>query len=341
MNLYTKAYKDNSSKFKINMGVIILLGIVCVFSFRVFGILSANSERGGLAYVELLNFGMPLVENSVYDKEDYVQNKLSINKVLFEATGLSNLNFYEIINSEVSYLGIRQVANESNLTLNPFKINDTAVSKEDIAYDETLKKPLDNSKPEVLIYHTHTTESYAEDGPDSSNEEYNVVGVGDVIAEELETKYGISAIHDKTNHSVSYLNSYQRSNETVNRYLSKYGDFKLIIDLHRDSVDNKDATTATIDGQKMVKVMFVNTKNSTRYAKNKELTQAYYDKTNELFNGLTRDIFTYNSGKNAFNQGLSDNSILMEFGSNVNSSEEAKNTARCMARVIAEEINRK
>ena len=67
----------------------------------------------------------------------------------------------------------------------------------------------------------------------------NVVGVGDVLANELEENYGISVIHDKTNHCISYNDSYTRSGETVDKYLQEYGDFKMIIHLHRDSLDDK------------------------------------------------------------------------------------------------------
>ena len=52
-------------------------------------------------------------------------------------------------------------------------------------------------------------------------------------------------------------------------------------------------------------------------------------------------IYTYNSGKNAFNQSLSDNSMLIEIGADSNTSEEAKNSIKCIARIIAEYVNKK
>lgn len=319
--------------------VIIFVTIIIIF-IRVIGIIKEDKEKGTISYSEIISLEIPVIETEFNDNSELQKNKTEILNILTKATGISNLSGLTIMKKEVSYFDNADV-DINKLQLDPFKINDSSVSKTDSSYDKSLKKNLDTSKPEVLIYHTHTTESYAEDGPDSSNEQFNVVGVGDVLADELQNKYGISVIHDKTNHCISYINCYQRSNETVSKYLEKYGDFKLIIDLHRDSVEDKSATTTTIDNQKLVKVMFVNSKNSVRYSKNKKLTEEYFNKTNELFSGLTRGIYTYNNGKNAFNQGLSDNCILMEFGSNVNSCEEAKNTARYMARVIAEEINGK
>ena len=95
----------------------------------------------------------------------------------------------------------------------------------------------------MLIYHSHTTEAYLASDKDTTkntfnaDETKNVVAVGDVIAEELENKYGISVIHDKTVNNVpDYNSSYKNSGVILDKYLKKYGDFDLIIDLHRDGV---------------------------------------------------------------------------------------------------------
>ena len=40
-------------------------------------------------------------------------------------------------------------------------------------------------------------------GSDTEQEDFSVVGVGDVLAKELEEGYGISVIHDKTIHDTS------------------------------------------------------------------------------------------------------------------------------------------
>lgn len=167
------------------------------------------------------------------------------------------------------------------------------------------------------------------------------MGVGDVLANELEENYGISVIHDKTNNCISYNDSYTRSGEVVDKYLKQYGDFKMVIDLHRDSVEDKAATTTEVDGMSASKIMFVNAENSTRYPKNKELTEKVFNKTAELFPGLPIKILTYHRGKNAFNQSKSDGCLLFEIGSHTNTPDESKVTAECMARVIAEVLNKK
>lgn len=340
------------------IGLIILMILVSIFFIRVIGVLKDNKERGAFVYVQLLNIGLPVVESEAYDEGSYVENKLSISNVCFEAIGLKDMTYQKILSKELSVLRSVDSGNTNYeyedkgdknnfFVYNPFTVSEDSISKETVVSDSTntqiynpaLKKPLDDSKPEVLIYHTHTSENYDANCPDSLNEETNVVGAGDVLENELRNNYGISVVHDKTNHCESYNDSYKRSAETVDYYLNEYGDFKIIIDLHRDSVDNKAATTTEIYGMSASRIMFVNAKNSTRYEKNKELTEKIFNKTQELFPGLARKIYTYNRGINAFNQSKSDGCVLFEIGSHTNTPEESKVTAECMARVIAEILN--
>ena len=343
--MYRKVPSRNKERKTINIGVIFMVVLLGVFACRVINILNTSNERGGLAYVQLLNFGMPIVESEVYNEGDYAENRQSIKTVCIQALGLQKINSFQILSEEVSFfhqgLDINNSSNTvASATLTPFSINDTSIIKVDNVEDNSLKKKIDQTKPEVLIYHTHTSEGYAEGSPDTDNADLNVVGVGDELTKELENNYGISVIHDKTNHSISYIGCYERSNGTVKKYLDQYGDFKLIIDLHRDSIDNKDAVTLNINNENVAKIMLVNAMNSTRYAKNKELSDFFYNKTNELFPGLIRNTYTYKSGIYAFNQSLSDNSVLIEWGSVINSSEESKNTAKYVARIIAEYLKK-
>lgn len=365
--MYKQTLGRKAVKPNVNIGIILLLAVLVFFSYRVIKVLGNNKERGGLAYVQLLNFGMPVVENQIYDEGAYTENHLSIKTVCLDALGLNKINCYGIVNNEVSFYkqGFQSDEKHTSVNISPFKINDSSVVKVDNnssntsnsddkndsndskvdtksspAYNPKLKKNIDHSKPEVLIYHSHTTENYAEAGGDTLDENYSVVGVGSEISRILEEDYGISVIHDKTNHSVSYNDSYKRSNETVSRYLNKYGDFKMIVDLHRDSIDNKAAVTANINGENVAKLMFVTAKNSTRYGKNSALADELMNNANAFFPGLAIKILTYNHGINGFNEGLSDNSMLIECGANVNTSAEAKGSAKYIARLIAEHVNK-
>ncbi|MBQ5798149.1 MAG: stage II sporulation protein P, partial [Firmicutes bacterium] len=92
--------------------------------------------------------------------------------------------------------------------------------------------------PQVLIYHTHTTESYqpvTEGNFHSVNKAGTVREVGDVLAQRLE-ELGYAVIHDETIHdNPSYSQSYSRSLETAKSYLNQYPGIALVVDLHRDA----------------------------------------------------------------------------------------------------------
>ena len=216
-------------------------------------------------------------------------------------------------------------------------------------YNPALKKTLNNAKPEVLIYHSHTSEAYRTSDKDTSktnsslDQTRNVCAVGDVIAEELEKNYGIAVIHDKTVHDKGdYNNAYKKSGVTLDKYLKEYGDFKLIIDLHRDSVD-KNAVTTKINGENVAKFMFVVTEKNPRYAKQKKLIDSMIGISNKLYPDLLRakSIYAYDCGIGFYNQNKSDNAVLFEVGSYTNTIEEVKNTGKYLSRIIAEQINGK
>ncbi|MBE6071795.1 MAG: stage II sporulation protein P [Clostridium butyricum] len=347
-----KQKSNNKTKEVPNILIVILLIITTMFFVRVYEVLKNNNERGAFAYVQLLNLGVPIIETQVYDEGSYAENKTSLKYIVMEAIGVNYITSKNILNKEMSLFNMFPTygKDENNtITFNSYTINEDSISKINLSestigdqiYNPALKKQIDVSKPEILIYHTHTHENYSVDEPDSVNQETNVVGVGEVLAKDLEERYGIAVIHDKTDHCISYNDSYARSSETVDKYLNKYGDFKLIIDIHRDSITNKNITTTEIYGKSASRISFVTAKNSERYSQNAAITENIFNKTKELFPTLPREITTYPRGKNAFNQSKSDNSVLFEIGSHYNTPEESQVTGECMARVIAEILNKK
>lgn len=164
-----------------------------------------------------------------------------------------------------------------------------------------------------------------------------------MITQELEKKYGIAVIHDTTVHDRGdYNGSYKKSAVTLDKYLKSYGNFKLIIDLHRDSVE-KSAVTTKINGQSVARFMFVVTQKNPRYEKQKKLIDSMIKTSNKLFPDLLRgnEIYPYQWGMDYYNQNKSDNAVLIEVGSNTNTIDEVKNTGKYLARIIAEQINGK
>lgn len=352
------------SRMRIPIGVLLFVSFLMFFMVRFVKVTLDKDDRGNLAYVQLLNSGMPLIKASYYDDQAYAESKITVKSLALEALNLDEVDPLSLALKQIPYLNsFEHNFKPSYLTLNnidSFSLNDDSLeilaekeekeeeadvsaTRETSVYDSSLKKELNQGKPEVLIYHTHTTESYYPAEKDSQDENLNVVGVGDVLAKELEENYGVSVIHDKTMHSASYNDSYKRSRETVKKYINKYEDFKLVIDLHRDSIpnDKKAAVTKEINGESIAKIMMVTTRNSPNYESAKNLAENFTAKANELFPGMARSVYTYNRGSGAFNQDLSKNSLLIETGAQCNTIEESKGTAKYIARLVAEQLNRK
>ncbi|MBP3936225.1 MAG: stage II sporulation protein P [Clostridia bacterium] len=128
----------------------------------------------------------------------------------------------------------------------------------------------DTDQPQVLIFHTHTTESYMtyyagyynnEDVGRPTDIHKNVCAVGEVLANRLRSA-GIGVIHDTTLYDYpEYTGAYGRSRETVEEITEKYPSICLAIDLHRDAILRDSVTrvkpTVTVDGQKAAQVMLV------------------------------------------------------------------------------------
>ncbi len=371
--MFVRGEKRNrrTEKNKYTIECILILSISIFFVGRCIGVINNYRERGGYAYVQLLNYSLPVVEHISYDKSDYAENNLTIKKVIIEALGLGNITTMGIVGNEISFFGYNTDAGTSNNNSNksstnpfslfsPYEVKDESIAKvtpeeiaqleaESAAYDGSLKKMLESTMPEVLIYHTHSHEAYSEIGEGNNwrteNEDLNIIGVGDILAKELEEGYGISVIHDKTLHDVDYNGCYLRSRDTVQNYLNQYGDFKLIIDLHRDSSANRDNVATTLNGESLAKFMFVIGQSSPKLEQNQALVNNLIDITNRLFPSLLRTeynggTFVYDTSYGTFNLGLSNNMLLVEDGGVGNTAQEAKLTAKYIARVIAEYINR-
>ncbi len=372
--------KSNCSKYTINKNgnVRMFLSIFTLLIIFLLGLLLPKSTKAynegkyrNYFYVRVINHTLSLVKSSSTE-EEYINSENGMKIATLSFLGIDILNPISIITKEVAYLNKNegntdlntsnyndQGGNLNTFILNPFKLEDEQVSKSEAKgeesnqvaklYNPDLKKALNNAKPEVLIYHSHTSESYKSSGADTSktsstmDQTKNVCAVGDVITEELEKKYGIAVIHDKTVHDKGdYNGAYKKAGATLDKYLKEYGDFKLIIDLHRDSVDKKEVTTK-INGENVARFMFVVTEKNPRYVKQKHLIDSMIKISNKLFPDLlrNREIYAYDWGIGFYNQNRSDNAVLLEVGSNSNTIEEAKNTGKYLARIIAEQINGK
>ena len=104
----------------------------------------------------------------------------------------------------------------------------------------------------MLILHTHATESFLKEDRDyytaadksrTTDNSFNVTKLGDIVAEKL-NRAGIKTLHDTTQHDYpSYNQSYYRASKTILSYLKKYPGIKVVLDIHRDSVQSGSTKT--------------------------------------------------------------------------------------------------
>ena len=231
------------------------------------------------------------------------------------------------------------------------------VNKTDIDIENILKEKIDLSvskdKPSVLIFHTHTTETYQilDRGFYETNFKtrtkdsgQNMLRVGKAICEEIE-KLGYKVIHDTEIHDLSYNGAYAHSRKKVEEYLKKYPTIQIVLDIHRDAIQQNDGTkikpTATIQGKKAAQIMIISgcqekdnpIENFPDWRYNLTFAVHLQNKLETLFQGITRPLYFC---PRKYNMNLSHCSLLVEVGSDANTLEEAVYTGKCLGVAVGE-----
>ncbi|HJD00210.1 MAG TPA: stage II sporulation protein P [Candidatus Dwaynia gallinarum] len=324
-----KKNKITFGDFKV-VGIVSIIAIIILWiilkTYIVYFNISGNSNY---AYISILK------QNYIpsFDDNYFENSKDTFFRDVKNILGINILNPISIIEKEINIMKSTYV-DESKLSSNMYNELDDVIN--DSKNNTSVSRSYSDRKIRILIYHTHTTEAFKPANNDSFYEQYNIVGIGDVLKKELEKNYNVEVIHDKTIHNTTYIESYKRSGETLDKYLSEIEDFDLILDLHRDSLDNKKLVTTNIDGKDVAKIMLVVAKNNPNYLENEELAIDLTSLANDLYPGFARSVFYYERGSNAFNQTKSSKLALIEIGAQLNNVEEAINSAKLLATVIGE-----
>ncbi len=263
-----------------------------------------------------------------------------------------NIEMAEIKTPQVT----EENANTEIVTQNPItesyntEINGVKIKNE--TEFEINQSIMDNSleidKNNILIFHTHTCESYT---PSESNDyeqtgnfrttdsNYNVVKVGEDLKNYLEQKE-FNVIHDGTFHDYpAYTGSYTRSKATVEKLLEK-NKSDIIIDLHRDAIGSKSNydPSVKIGGDVASQLMFVIGTNGgglyhPDWKSNLEFAIKVQEKANELYPGLFKPIIVRNS---RYNQHLGRAACIIEVGSTGNTLEQSEISMKYLAKVFEE-----
>lgn len=358
-------YNNNGTvKTRLFLVVSIVVAIAIVLGcYKFINTYISTQTSGNIFYTSTLNYSLPVISNK--NKEIKYEYDLDFRLILLESLGINIYNPLSVIQREIPFLygnlteEDERSRHEAELAITPFKLSEGSVTKNGDSAVETketaepienkdvgqvmndkLKKTLNKNKPEVLIYHTHNSESYGKNSFSTDNDK-NVIAIGDEIAKNLELNYGIATLHDKTIHDTWYNSAYSKSRQTLDTYLKKYGNFKIIIDVHRDAGVNRNATLVKMNGEDVATVRFVVAKNRPNIKENMKMVDYIMNTSKKLYPSFMHDIYYYNVGQNFFGQDKSSAALLIEVGSNKNDFNDAKNSAKYIARLLAEYVNKK
>ncbi len=216
--------------------------------------------------------------------------------------------------------------------------------------EDILKPDIDYSnKKDIVIFHTHTCESYtatdAEQYEPSGNFRtidlnHSVARVGSVLTENL-TKLGYNVIHSTTYHDYpAYTGSYTRSMATVKSILQENSSIENVIDLHRDAIgsDSSYGPTVQIGDERVAQLMFVIGTNGgglehPNWEQNLKLAVKVQEKAEEMYPDLFKPMIVRNS---RYNQNLAKGACIIEVGATGNTLEECNASMKYLASVISE-----
>ena len=162
---------------------------------------------------------------------------------------------------------------------------------------------------------------------------YNIVHVGDVLADTL-TNAGLAVLHDRTIYDYpSYTGSYSRSGAAVQEYLSQYPSLRIVIDLHRDALCSDSVvykTVAEVPDSACAQVMLLVGTNASglyhpHWEENLRLAVYLQDAAVQAHPTLMRPITLVNE---RYNQHLTRGSLIIEVGSSGNTLQEAVRAVR-------------
>lgn len=223
----------------------------------------------------------------------------------------------------------------------------SAVSTPSLPFDVEV----DSDEPQVLILHTHATETY-QTWPDliydpdftarTQNTALNMCAVGEKMTQVL-NEAGINTLHDTTLHdSPSYTESYDRSYATTQAYLEKYPSIKVVLDVHRDAIEDSDGTRVkplcTINGEDTAQVMIIagcdngSSIQLPNWRLNLRFAAAWEEAMESRTPGLTRPVMC---AYRYYNQDLTTGSLLIEVGGHANTVTEAIRAGQYAAEALA------
>lgn len=249
-------------------------------------------------------------------------------------------------------LSMESLSNFDYLLNNFFVVDpNTTVDSSYLNAQEFMDKDLtiagDNSAPQILIYHTHSQEEFADsvEGDTSTT----VVGIGDYLTEILTNTYGYNVLHDSQTFDImpdgqlDRSKAYSYAREGIQKILEENPSIDVVIDLHRDGVSGDKHLVTEIDGKPTAQVMYFNGMSYTNKSGQLDYLYNPYIKDNLAFSfrleyaaaqyypHLTRCVYLQGY---RYNLDFRQKSILLEVGAQTNTVEEARNAMDPFAYIL-------
>lgn len=358
----------------------IKIGMLLLFLFIFSKVLDKDKEKEKVSIpnivkkeslVQCIEGNIPIIKQTNNNKEDIDVNMNTINPLKMaldiQIGMINNIVVKEVKNEEINNkeenkeenkekvehakTGLSTQVLENNV---PTKFTNTyngVQVKNETEYpltEEILKPDISVNNKNVLIFHTHTCESYTS-SPNfeyvqtgtfrTTDLNYNVVRVGTELEKQLDS-YGYNVYHDKTYHDYpAYNGSYGRSLITVENLLKNYTNTDIVIDIHRDAIgDYSYAPTVQIGEEQASQLMFVIGTDGgglehPNWNQNLKFAVKVQEKANELYPGLFKPIILRNS---RYNQNLAKGACIIEVGATGNTMDQCLNSMKYLAKVLNE-----
>ncbi len=195
-----------------------------------------------------------------------------------------------------------------------------------------------NGTPEVVIFHTHTVESFANGNTDTSKDSFNtndstknVIAVGEEFANVLK-EHGIGVIHDTTYYcNIDINNAYKLSRKGIEEHIAQHDSIKFVIDIHRDAVGTNSycKTLYNSSSVEAAQVMLVVCSKNEGWKNDLAASALFQTEMNNMFPTLARPIY-FTKG-NISTEKITPADLLLEIGAAGNTLSEAKEAARLAA----------
>ena len=264
--------------------------------------------------------------NDVFDIDLKNIPKIGNTKVITEKNKVDKFNVQ---------IGNVKIRNESKYDINENVLN----------FDFKL-----NNKKDIVIYHTHTCESYTASEKynyvqtgnyRSTDLSYSVSRVGDILEFYLK-KLNYNVVHSSTYHDYpAYNDSYNRALTTVSNLLNNNSS-EIVIDLHRDAIGNNSdyGPVIEINGERVAQLMIVMGTDGgglkhDDWKKNLKFAVELQEKAEEMYPGFFKPIIVRNA---RYNQHVTDASVIIEVGATGNTLEEAEGAMKYLSVLLDEYI---